>query len=152
MIEGLAEHILLELSARMASIDESKTFAEHDISSMKEDIFVLMLAAGQQDLESAKVFEKGNKIRDILTAFSVGTENRKKMTVGPPDPSKVGPLRSLAGSGLVSVEKHIADQTVHLRKRNRINGSSNEEECPPQCRQQLGRRPAQRRQTSNKEA
>ena len=62
----------------------SAAFTEDEVMSMKESIFVLMTGAGQEGIESFQKPTMG--IREILAAFSVGTENRKKMAVGPPDP------------------------------------------------------------------
>ena len=122
LIGGLAEHILLELSAHFSSKNMAEIFDEEEIRSMKHSIFVLMLAAGQQGLKSEDIFQPSREIRDILSTFSVGTENRKKMVVGPPDASKIGPLCDLGDASLVSVEKMVANQTTHLKNIGKVQG------------------------------
>ena len=46
-------------------------------------------------------------ISDILSQFSVGTENRKKNIMAPPDPSLIGAVANLPYDTLQSTEKSV---------------------------------------------
>ncbi len=48
-----------------------------------------------------KQFDLDGSINDILSSFSVGTENRKKNSTGAPDPTKIGPISELENGSLV---------------------------------------------------
>ena len=116
LVGGLAEHILLELSSRFASIDED-IFEKEDIDSMKANIFILMIAAGQEgDLVPGQRRMESMTIRNILSSFSVGTENRKSMNIGPPDPTKIGAVKNLPSRHLESVESKIMKQMEETTK------------------------------------
>ena len=84
--EDLAEHILLELTARVGGctrsgsinseidVAEVPTWMDEDPVQMKNDIMVLMEAAG----ETVSKDEATKKcLRDLLQVFVVGTERRK---------------------------------------------------------------------------
>ena len=119
LVGGLAEHMLLELSSRFASIDENM-FSEVEVKMTKKSIFILMLAAGQRgDLVSERGQHDKMTIRDILSLFSVGTENRKKSKAGPPDPTKIGAVKDLSSVSLASVETKITKMMNHVSQAQR---------------------------------
>ena len=102
LVDGLAENILLELRGRIKATDESEGLlgGNDATEKMKRSIFLLIAATG--DTSS---FDSSSSIFDLLSHFSVGTENRKKHNIGPPDPNLVGPIRNLNVKTLTSVEK-----------------------------------------------
>jgi hypothetical protein len=63
----------------------------------------LMIAAGGE--ESSK--SSSTSICEILSKFSVGTENRKGGTTGSPDPVLIGAIKDLPNQSLVSAEHTV---------------------------------------------
>ena len=75
LAEGLAEHILLELTALINSNQRVLDDVEKAGDSFCKDIKLLMLAANEH--ASSDVFRASN-VREMLQIFSVGTDKRKK--------------------------------------------------------------------------
>ena len=65
-----------------------------------------MLAAGEYHLLTPSAMHQCT-ISEMLSKFSVGTENRKNTTVGAPDPSLVGAIIDLPNKMLVSTEQAV---------------------------------------------
>ena len=109
LTEGLAENILLELCARYQAVNEQQM--ENGMrEAMKKYINVLMLASGDEELDTNK------SICDILSIFQVGTQKRKETIVGTPDPSLIGPIIDLPITSLISSEQAAMTRMKRSRK------------------------------------
>ena len=67
---------------------------------LKSSIILLMAASGEKNLPS----DSQKSVQDQLLNFSVGTDKRKKVVSGYPDPAKLGPIRNITN---ISVEKRL---------------------------------------------
>ena len=82
---------------------------------MKKSINMLMLAAGECNLFTKSEMRQSS-ISEILSKFSVGTENRTKTIIGVPNPSLVGAIIDLPNKMLVSTEQAVI---LRMRRRNK---------------------------------
>ena len=97
LMDGLAEHVLLELIAKVTITPGSLELLD------KNSVLTLMWASGEMvtDLQT-----KQNTL-ELLENFSVGTERRKKSVKGIPDPAHIGPIRdmNMKSSNMKVIEK-----------------------------------------------
>ena len=97
LMDGLAENLLLELSALMAKSPEKCTLIKTG------SIINLMFAAGEEVLDGMEEM----KIQDLLNTFAVGTEKRKR-SPGAPDQELVGPIRDIEiKSSIMKIKEKI---------------------------------------------
>ena len=100
LVEGLAENILFELSARFKDHNEEALGllpeGEMEIERIKKSINILILVAGETHLfDHSAAGVNHYSISQMLAKFSVGTEKRKSAITGPPNPSLIGPIKDL---------------------------------------------------------
>jgi len=118
LIEDLAESMLIALASRVnGSIDTNSSdsddlwmwnmniWTDGEIHSMKQSIITLMGAAGQTVLDANNL-----TIPELLQAFVVGTEGRKKWKEKskiPPKPSELGPIADMHFMSTANRAKHL---------------------------------------------
>ena len=118
MVDCLAEHVLLELSALLKSNQNVLNQVEKGGKPVMKKLKVLMRAAQENSLSDAF---RATSAREMLQMFSVGTENRKNVVTGTPNPDELGPIRTLSKK---SISKRAGDrlgtlvvgQVVHIKK------------------------------------
>ena len=112
LMEDLAEHLLISLAARISGAFDAdddvgsenndsdwmwsvSEWSDDDIKIMKENIGMLMEAAGEL-VTSKQITEKS--LPELLQVFVVGTERRKEWkqrSKRPPKPSELGPISEI---------------------------------------------------------
>ena len=75
LVEGLAEHILLELAALLSSDQEVLNDVENAGDGLRKKIIILLRAA--HEIETSVAYN-AKTVKQMLEIFAVGTEPRKK--------------------------------------------------------------------------
>ena len=121
LVDCLAEHVLLELSALLNSDQNVLNQVEKGGKPFMKTLKVLMRAAQENSLSDAF---RATSAREMLQMFSVGTENRKNVVTGTPNPDELGPIRTLSKK---SISKRAGDrlgvlvgEDVNIKKKKKL--------------------------------
>ena len=103
LVDGLTNHILVELCHRWSTHLESKIDGLGKIDMCKKAILTLMKANGSENTSSLLHLS----IKEILEKFNVGTEKAKSFAYSEPKDSELVPLRllDLSSDNLKAKEK-----------------------------------------------
>ena len=94
IVDGLAEQILVELSSRINHSNDTNSEKDFKVES------ILSLMASTD--ENISNIDQLSPIKNMLEKFTVGTDKRKEMITGLPDPAFIGPIKDVIN---ISVEK-----------------------------------------------